>query len=80
LYSIHDCPHRRIGLIRGKAIRFGNKSLYFGRLDNRRLLRVLDIGDPLVVVVGNPLQSLAQAIDSVRALIERFSFRLELFG
>ncbi|HYQ34829.1 MAG TPA: hypothetical protein VER10_03010 [Mycobacterium sp.] len=59
-----------------ESICFGDKLLDFRDLHRFGFLRVLDVGDPLVVVVSNPSKTLAQTIDCVSALLKGVGFNL----
>jgi hypothetical protein len=76
LGSVHHCGDGSIGLICREAIGLGDKLLDFRGLHRRGLLRVLDIGNPLVVVVSDASKSLAQTIDRVRALLKGAGFHV----
>ena len=64
----------------GKSISLGNELLDFGDLHGFGFLGVLDVGDPLVVVVSNPSQAIAQTIDRVSALFNGVGFNLIFLG
>jgi hypothetical protein len=54
LCGVHQRGDRSTRLVCGESISLGNELLDFRGLDGCGLLRVLDIGDPLVVVVSDP--------------------------
>jgi hypothetical protein len=74
LGRVHDCGDCGTSLMSGESISLSNKLLDFRDLDRFGFLRVLDIGDPLVVVVSNPSKALAQTIDCVSALFKGVGF------
>jgi hypothetical protein len=63
-------------LMCGESIGLGNKLLDFRRLHGCGLFRVLDIADPLVVVVGDSPEALAQAIDCICAFLKGTGFHV----
>lgn len=61
--------------MRRESIGLDNKLLDFSSLRDRGFLRILDVGDSLVVVVSDPSKSLTEAVDCVRALLKSGGFR-----
>jgi hypothetical protein len=62
----------------GESISLSNEFLDFRDLHRFGCLRVLDVGDPLVVIVSNPSKALTQVIDCVSTLFKGVSFNLVL--
>jgi hypothetical protein len=78
LGSVHNCRNGGTTLMSGESISLSNEFLDFRNLHRCGFLRVLDVGDPLVVIVSNPSKALAQVIDCVSALFKGVSFNLVL--
>jgi hypothetical protein len=76
LGRVHDCRNCGTSFMSGESISLSNELLDFRDLHRFGFLRVLDVGDPLVVVVSNPPKALAQTIDCVSALFKSVGFNL----
>ncbi|OIN81821.1 hypothetical protein [Mycobacterium malmoense] len=63
-----------------ESVGIGNQFCDIRRLDGTRFPGVLDIGDPLVVIISDPSQPFTQAIDCIRTFVEGSSFHLVFFG